>query len=366
MIRILHFVHALTRGGGLTTLIMNYYRQIDRSKIQFDFVYFKEVESDFKDEITSLGGKFYKFTEPSFDFSYKKECEKFFEEHKGEYSAIHCHVLFSAAFYGGIAKKYGIKNIIVHSHSASYGSGLLRKARNYYFVKKADHIATHRLACSDDAARFMFGNKGNAKVISNAIDCAKYLFDENIRKEVREELNVTNEFVIGHVGGFVPLKNHTFLVDVFNEIVKKRPESALLLIGGEGTAVASTKEYIEEKVKILGLQDKVKFLGIRSDVNRLMMAMDFFVLPSTVEGFGLVLVEAQASGLYSLASTNVPEEAKCSELVSYLPLEAGAGAWADEILSANINGERLVDASLYNRFNIEKQKTILENLYMDM
>lgn len=367
MVRVLHFVHALTRSGGLSNFIMNYYRQIDRSKIQFDFVYFREVESDFKDEIASLGGRCFKFTEPSFNLSYKRECEEFFEAHKGEYSAIHCHALFAAAFYGVIAKKYGISNVIVHSHSNSYGNGFLRKARNFYLIKRACSIATQRLACSEDAARFMFGSralkKGKVQVISNAIDCKKYFFDESIRAEVKKELGLTDEFVVGHVGGFAPWKNHLFLIDVFNEIHKKRPDSVLLLIGADGVASGSTKKDIIRKVNELGFEDKVMFLGVRNDINRLMMAMDYFVLPSTIEGFGLVLVEAQASGLAALASANVPTEAKCTDLVSYLPLEDGAEKWAREILKEKDNN-RKIDSTMLDKYDIEKQKKVLEGIYL--
>ncbi len=370
MKRILHFVHALTRGGGLSNFVMNYYRNIDRSKVQFDFVYFREVESDFKDEITALGGRYFKFTEPSIGFAYKKEAEAFFKEHKNEYAAMHCHVLFAAAVYSDIAKKYGIKNIIVHSHNVGYGVGIIRQIRNYYFVKKAALCATHKLACSENAATFMFGKKsvknGEVTVISNAIDCRKYIFDEEIRKNVREKLGVENKLVLGHVGGFAKQKNHIFLIDVFNEVHKKIPDSVLLLIGADGIASGSTKGEIVEKVKALGLEESVMFLGVRKDVNHLMMAMDVFVFPSIFEGFGLVLVEAQSSGLPCFASENVPRTAKCTGIVKFLPLDNGAEKWAEDILKLNLNNVREKDISLFEMYNIECQRVILENIYLDL
>lgn len=370
MIRILHIVHALTRGGGLSNFVMNYYRQIDKSKVQFDFIYFREVESDFKDEIESLGGRYFKFTEPSLDFSYKRECEAFFKEHEGEYSAIHCHALFAAAVYGRIAKKYGVKSIIAHAHNVGYGKGFLRQVRNFYFIKRANVSSDIKLACSEDAARFMFGEKalksGKVRVISNAIDCKKYYFDENIRAEAKKELGLTNEFVIGHVGGFAKQKNHMFLIDVFNEICKKRPDSKLLLMGADGVASGSTKPQVLEKIKEYGLENNVKFLGVRKDVNRVMMALDYFVFPSVFEGFGIVLVEAQASGLPCIASTTVPLEARCTELVKYFSLEDGAKVWAEEILSEKKDTDRRIDEEQLSKFNIVEQKSILEKIYLDM
>jgi len=370
VIKVLHIVHALTRGGGLCNFIMNYYRTIDRTRIQFDFLYFKEVEDDFKDEITQLGGKYYKMSEPSTNPSFIKEREDFFRKHKGDYTAIHCHVLFAAAIFAKTAKKYGVENIIVHSHSTGYGIGFLRKIRNYYLVKQARRLATCRLACSEESAIFMFGKKavykGTVAVIRNAIDCNKYIFDEKIRHAVREDLGIKEYFVVGHVGGFVPLKNHLFLIDVFKEICKIIPDSVLILVGGEGTASGSTKSDVMYKVEKLGLTDKVKFLGIRKDVNRLMMAMDVFVFPSVFEGFGLVMVEAQTTGLPSFASTSVPNAVKCTDLAYFLPLSAGPKEWAATILQNNSNQHRRMDISGFEAYDIRKQKEILENIYLEM
>ncbi len=349
---------------------MNYYRQIDRSKIQFDFVYFKEVESDFKDEITSLGGRYFKFTEPSFDFSYKKEAEKFFVEHKGEYSAIHCHALFAAAFYGKIANKYGIRNVIVHSHSTSYGIGMIRRIRNFYFIKRAKIVATHRLACSEETARFMFGNKafesGKASIISNAIDCKKYVFDEGIRKDIRQELGINDELVLGHVGVFSAQKNHTFIIEVFNEVHKKNPDSILLLVGTDGIAFGSTKNLVEQKVKKLGLENCVRFLDVRSDVNHILMAMDFFVFPSLFEGFGISLIEAQITGLPCLVSENIVEAIKVSNSVATLQLSDGVGKWADYICNLNLNTNRKLGTELFENFDISKQSEKLESIYFSL
>ena len=373
MIKILHIVHALTRGGGLSNFVMNYYRNIDREKIQFDFIYFKEVESDFKDEITELGGHYYKMTQPSRNLKFLKERKEFFKAHQGEYTALHCHALFAVSFYASTAKKYGTENIIAHAHTNSYGSGTLRHIRNYFLVKSAKHKATHYMACSKDAAIFMFGetmvDNGKVNIINNAIECKKYCYNKTIRNELRNDLKIPLEtFVVGHVGGFSLAKNHIFLIDVFNEICKTRPISILLLVGGVSTVAGSSVECVKEKIAEYGLEEKIKFLGIRNDVNRLMMAMDAFVFPSLFEGFGLVLVEAQASGLPSFASNYTPNAAKCTELLSFVELEKGANYWAKQILANCCIDEfkRKIDIEDFSNYNIDNQKQILENIYLKM
>lgn len=369
MIRILHIVHVLTNGGGLSNFIMNYYRNIDRTKIQFDFIYFKETEDDFKEEITSLGGRYFKFPEPT-NGDFIKVREKFFDEYAHEYTAIHCHVLFAAAFFADSARKHGIKHVIAHSHSTEYGNGIVRKLRNRMLIKAAKNKSDIALACSASAGDFMFGKgaveKGKVTVIPNAIDCSKYLFNESSRNEIRNELGINDKFVIGNVGGFVPLKNHDFLIDVFKIIHEKCPNSVLLLAGGEGTTV-NTKQKIIDKVHTVGLDDSVKFLGIRRDVDRIMSALDVFVMPSLFEGFGFVLLEAQLSGLVCIASTAVPTAAKCTDKVNYIDLDKGAEYWAEEILGYKDGIEnRTVNISDFDAYNLDKQKKILTDIYLEL
>ena len=369
MIRILHFVHALTKSGGLSNFIMNYYREIDRNLIQFDFVYFVDVKDSFIEEIESLGGRVFKFTTPSIkNSSYKSEANSFFKEHKDEYAAIHCHALFSAAIYGPIAKKNGINNIIIHAHSFGYGKGFFRKVRNFYLIKKGCRTSNIKLACSLRAAEFMFGKKsvsrGEVQIVPNAIKTDKYAFNKLTRSKIRNELNIDPDaFVLGHVGGFSPVKNHSFIIDVFSSIASEHPNSYLVLIGASGVASGSTLQMIKDKVEELGLSEKVIFTGVKTNVNEYMMAMDAFIFPSLFEGFGLVLVEAQASGLNSYASTNVPKDAKCCDLVHYLELEKGPLFWANEIMKGHtINREESI--KYMEKYDIGKQKAVLESIYL--
>ena len=369
MIRVLHIVHALTRGGGLSNFVMNYYRNIDRDKIQFDFVYFRDASATFDEEIKMLGGRVYKWKEPDVKGKYIRSVEKFFDDHRGEYTAIHCHALFAVAAYSGIAKKHGVKNIIAHSHNVGYGkNGVVRKLRNCAFVLACRYYSTHKLACSENAAIFMFGNKAyiNNKIviIPNAVNCQQFFFDLSVRNKTREELGIGDEFIVGHVGGFAKQKNHRFLIELFKKYLSINPNAKLLLVGGDGIASGSTLPEIKDYVSKIGISDRVIFTGIRSDVNSLMMAMDIFVFPSTFEGFGLVLVEAQSSGLFCLASDNIPKDAKCTENVTFLSLN-DMDLWVESITNHSTY-ERMVQPEWFDKYNIVKNAKILESFYLNL
>lgn len=369
MIRILHIVHALTNGGGLSNFVMNYYRKIDRRKIQFDFVYFKETNELFKNEIIRSGGRVFKWTEPSLDLKYRKEARDFFKAHSREYIAIHCHALFAVAAYGKTAKKYGVKNIIAHSHNIGYGeNGWVRNIRNRYFVFMCRYFSDYQFACSTDAAVFMFGKKnynaGKVLIIKNAVDCEKFYFNERTRDEVRKELQLHNCLTIGHVGGFTKQKNHQFLISLFYKYLTINPNSKLVLVGGNGLVSGATMPEMMDLVQRLGISEKVIFTGLRDDVNRIMMGMDLFLFPSTFEGFGLVLVEAQASGLKCIASDRVPSEAKCTERITYLPLE-NEDKWINEIKNTSIHN-RKVNKSDFLKYDIGYNAEKLERFYVSL
>lgn len=372
MKKILHIIHTPARGGGLSNFVMNYYRKIDREKLQFDFIYFREAEDSFEDEITELGGRMYKFISPMPGNGYKREAEEFFSAHRGEYDAVHCHALFAAAVYGPIAKKYGIKNIIQHSHSIGYGKGMLRKVRNFMLIRRGVKNATCYMACSVGAAKFMFGEKrtrsGEVKIIPNAVDAAKYRYNSAIRNDVRRELGIAEDaLVLCHAGGFTIQKNHRFIIEVFRRIYAANRNSYLLLAGGAGTVAGSTYESIRELVKEYGLSDNVRFLGVRRDVNRIFIASDEFIFPSVFEGFGIVLVEAQAAGLLCFASDAVPRDAGCTELVSYMPLKLGAEVWSERLLlPETINENRGQYADKIRKYDINIQKKVLEDAYLSM
>ncbi len=331
MIRILHVVHALTRGGGLSNVIMNYYRHIDREKVQFDFLYFKESDYDYKDEIEHLGGHCYKLSIPSFSFQSKKERKHFFEEHQSEWTAIHCHALFAVSFFEKTAKKYGsVKYVISHSHSTIYGNGVVKSLRNMPLVRQARMRSDYHFACGEQAGLFMFKHKDNFKILNNAIDTEKFQFIPELRIEKRKELKIEDDFVVGMVGGFTALKNHVKLVEVFYEIQKIIPKSKLILIGGDGI-VDSTLEKVKGLINQLQISDKVLLLGLRDDIGALLCSMDAYVMTSFYEGFPLSCLEAQDNGVPCFFSDSISKEVGLIN-ATFISLDERPERWAEIII----------------------------------
>ncbi|MHC5269462.1 glycosyltransferase family 1 protein [Enterococcus sp. LJL98] len=329
-IRILHVFGEMNRGGA-ETMIMNIYRNIDRSKIQFDFVVHTDEECAFDKEIEELGGTIYRvprYTGKNHG-KYKKAWLNFFEINSN-HQIIHGHIRSTAAIYLKIAKKYRLKTII-HSHSTASGTGFSAMVKDLYQYP-IRFIAENFLACSTDAGRWLFGKKKIEQcqfcIIRNAIESDKFRYNESLRDYMRKEFQIDNKFVIGHVGRFVHAKNHTFLIEIFKEISDIN-SSAVLLLVGEG----EEKKNIEKKVRDLGLTSRVIFTGVRDDIPNILQALDVFLFPSLFEGLGLAVIEAQASGLPSIISDNIPLEVEITNLVKFISLKAEKTAWAKEVLA---------------------------------
>lgn len=323
-IRILHVVTYMGRGG-LETMLMNYYRNMDRTKIQFDFLVHRDFEADYDLEILSLGGKIYHVPRLNpFDRNYIKTIDNFFNIHN-EYKIVHSHLDCMSGIPLKYAKKNGIPIRIAHAHTKSQDKNLKYPIK-LVAKQMIPQYATKLFACGNEAGSWMFhGRKFN--ILNNAIDAEKYQYNEKIRTKCREQLKLHNQLVVGHVGRFSPPKNHDFLIEIFYELLKKKPNSKLLLIGdGEG------RKLIEKKAIRLGIKNQVLFLGVRSDVSQLMQAIDVFVFPSLYEGLPVTLIEAQAAGLPCLISNQVPLECKMTDLVHVKKLSDDASIWADKIL----------------------------------
>lgn len=322
-IRILQILSSLNQGSGILQVILNWHKNIDRNKIQFDYLYFIEMPVNCKNEIENLGGKCYKIPYPSFlkPWIFIKAVKDFFKTHK--YSTIHSHVLHLSFFFYPIAKFYRVKNIIQHSHATKWSDKFLNGLRNRFLFFFARPFISKKLACSDLAGKFLF--KKNYTVINNGIDIEKFKFNQEVRDKIRKELNIENKFVIGHVGRFSHEKNHDFIIDIFNEIYKQDKNCVLLLIG-DGTL----KEEIERKVNNFNLSNNVIFTGIKINVNEYYQAMDIFILPSFQEAFPVVALEAQTSGLPCLSSNCMTDKMIiCNS--KQLSLSLSAKQWADEI-----------------------------------
>lgn len=323
-IRILHIVTYMGRGG-LETMLMNYYRAIDRTKVQFDFLTHRDFRADYDDEIEALGGKIYRLPNLNpFSRSYLGALDRFFREHP-EYRIVHSHLDCMSAIPLKAAKKHGVPVRIGHAHNSNQPRDAKYLLKLFY-KRLIARNATQLFACSDEAGRWMFGD-ADFRVLNNAIDAGRYAFDPAVRGEVRRELGLpADALVVGHVGRFDPQKNHRFLVEIF----EKMPEDARLLLVGDGVL----RPDVEQQAEALGIRDRILFTGVRTDVDRLLQAMDVFLMPSLFEGLPVSIVEAQAAGLPCLISDKVPIECKKTELVTQIPLEASPDEWAEAVLSA--------------------------------
>lgn len=358
-IRVLQIVTTMNRGG-LETMLMNYYRNIDRSKIQFDFLEHRSEESDYDQEIMSLGGKIYRIsTLNPFSFTYRKELKQFFKNHP-EYKIVHCHLDCMSSIPLSYAKKAGIKVRIAHSHNSNQDKNLKYLLKLFY-KRKINKVSTNLFACGDKAGKWMFG-KSDFSVINNAINTKDFLFDENISNKMKEKLNLKDKFVIGHVGRFNEQKNHSFIIDIFKELISINDNARLLLVG-EG----NLKNEIEKKVNELGLSKYVIFYGKCDHVNEIMQAFDIFLFPSLYEGLPVTMVEAQASGLKCFISNKVPKECIMSDNVEILNLDDSSKKWANNInkYSDGYIRRDMLKSISDNGFDIEKNVKDLEVFYLN-
>lgn len=371
-IRVLNVV-GLMSPGGIETLIMNIYRNIDRSKVQFDFLTHKGINGTFDDEIRRLGGRIYKMPqiregEKTYYFrffEYVSALKSFFEEHS-EYQIIHGHMTNTAAIYMPIAKKYGnVTCCIAHSHSTQARPGFSGIVTDILH-KPLPKIATDYFACSEMAAKWIFSEdtiqSGKVKFIKNGVDPKRFAYDEKQRVAIRREFGLENKFVIGNVARFKTEKNHTFLIDVFNEIYKQNCDSVLLLVG-----TGELEEEMKKKCKELGIEKAVIFMGQRNDIPDMLLAMDVFFLPSLCEGLPVVAVEAQASGLPVVTSTGVTKEVDITGNVRFLDLAWGEAEWADAISKIGREFKRQ-DMYQYihdSGYDITETAKALQEFYLD-
>lgn len=361
-IRVAHVVGKWL-GGGVESVVMNYYRHIDRTKIQFDFICDSDSTNIPYDEIDHLGGRVILVPPYQKLFQYLKELKKIFKENN--YKIVHSHINTLSVFPLYAAKKAGVKVRIAHSHSTTNKKEKKKNLMKQVLRPFSKLYATDYFCCSELAGRWLFGNKeydkGNVFLLNNAIDIEKFQYNEKVRKEKRKELNIKdNTLVIGHIGRFVAQKNHTFLIDIFHEVHKKNNDSILILVG-QGPLM----NEIKEKVDDLKLTKYVKFLGQRADVNELYQAFDVFVLPSLYEGLGMVLIEAQCSGLSCIASTEVPSIAKLTDNVSFIPLNQSVDKWSEEIMKyKKIKRKNHIEIINIGGYNVDIEIQKMEKKYL--
>lgn len=335
-INVLHVVGEMDRGG-TETLLMNILRVLDRDRFQFDFVEQTQRRCDYDDEIEALGSKIYRCPSisPKNLWQYRMWWRHFFLEHS-EYPIIHGHSRGSAPIYLQEANRAN-RVTIMHCHNNSYGKGIPGVIRAIWQIP-LHWIADYNLACSYDSGVSQFGRNGKFEVIKNGILADRFTWNPEVRKEVRKELELEGSFVIGNVARFVEQKNHTLLIEIFREIKHLRHDAKLLLVGR-----GPKENEIRALASSYGILEDIVFAGQREDVDRLYQAMDIFVLPSLFEGFGMVNIEAQTSGLPCFVSDTVAPEVAVTDLVHFLPLTIPPEKWAKEILSRAVPGEERRD-----------------------
>ncbi len=335
---------------------MNYFRHFDSERYCIDFVTHDISEDSYMAELEELGSKVYKL--PPFSIGsvsvIKSEFDKILTEHP-EYEIIHCHMANAAVFYYSVAKKHGIEIRILHSHQNKAADTWTHAIRNLPLLALGRRASTDYVACTQAAGDFLFGRHSYA-IVKNAIDIHHFAYDENVRAQVRRQLEIPEEsLVVGHVGRFCPQKNQMFLLDIFKAMLLLHPDSRLLLIG-EG----DDEELLTERVNELEISDKVHFFGVADDVAPLYQAMDVFAFPSLYEGLGIVAIEAQANGLACLMSNGVPTDAKVLESTTYLSLNDDEMTWAKKLIALagagrDADGEKLVAQAGYD-INVEADK----------
>jgi len=357
-IRVLHVLQRM-EAGGTQAFLMNLYRNIDRSKVQFDFLVEYSEKQFYDDEIESMGGNVYRtsFREDFNLIKFKRDLKQFFEIHN-RYDIIHCHVYTVGYFVLKAAKKTNITIRIAHSHNNNM-SGVTKPLK--IVMRHLFSIYANRfMACSDEAGAFLFGNRAFT-VIRNAIDVDKFTFSEVKRAEIRQELGLEDAFVVGNVGRLHHQKNQLFLLDVFKEILLHKSNSVLLLVGN-----GPLRQKLLSKAVSLSISDRIILLSDRHDMDRLYQAMDVFVLPSLYEGFGIVAIEAQSAGLPTICSSGVAKAANVSKLFSELSLDDSPSVWAEKIIAAN--GERDSFAgstgARSHGFDIKSNSLELQNWYL--
>lgn len=314
-IRICEFVGNMN-GGGVETAVMNYYRHVDRDKVQFDFVVTDSSTIVPRDEMESLGARI--FTVPAYTnlLAFQRASYELFSAH-AEWRIVHAHMNALNMFPLREAERAGVPVRISHSHSTAGRGEAVKNVAKAVLKTQANRYPTERFACSRIAGEWLFGKDVPFTIVYNAIDLDRFAFSIEARARVRASLNLDgNQFVIGHVGRFMPQKNHQFLLKSFEGVAKRRDNAVLVLVGtGEGKA--SAESWVREH----GLANKVKFLGQRSDVDELYQAFDAFALPSLYEGLGIVGIEAQASGLPCLLSDRITREVDVTHSCKFLSVD---------------------------------------------
>lgn len=364
--RILYVNGGPMNRGGIESYMMNYYRNFDKSKIQIDFVAIGLERSAYDNEIESLGGKMYYIPKKSKDYlGYKKGLRDIFKS--GQYKIVHTHMDAMGMTVLKEAKKCNIPVRIAHSHNTQHLTNNPIKLKiNEYARKNINKYATHKFACSEDAGRWLFGDKefenGSVEIVKNSIEIDKFIFNEANREFFRSKYKILDdEIVIGHVGRFDYQKNHKFIIEFFYKLSKINDKYRLMLVGD-----GILKQEVIESIKQMGIEDKINILNVCDNINEIYNIFDIFVLPSKFEGLGIVAIEAQVNGIPCILSDKVPLEAKINKNVKFLKIN-NEDLWVNTIEEIS-RGKLLryydIERSINLGYDIKVEAKKLQNKYI--
>lgn len=356
-IKVLHFFGKMDRGGA-ETFIMNVYRNVNRESVKFEFVVVNGEKGNYDDEIKQLGGKIHVLPSPKLGLQrYKKELVSLLLREK--YDVVHSHVHYFSGVNLKIARKCGVRIRIAHSHTSNMNKrfSLRRTIYEKYMKLLIDRNANHLLGCSKEALDDLFLNSDNrVEIVNNGIEIEEFMKKRLSKEEYRKLIGLPEgAFVIGHIGGFRPEKNHTQLIRMFHYLSKKY-ENAHLVLVGDGIL----RNKIEEKVSELSLEHKVHILGVRSDITDILRSFDVFVFPSLYEGLGIAVIEAQVSGLKCVVSDKVPQEVDITGNVSFLSLNSDFKEWEESIMNCDA---RPIDDKRIKKYDIKSICVTLLQIY---
>ena len=369
-VKVLYITDTMKQRAGVTSVIMNFLSHWQNSNVSIDIIAYEDSEKEIVEKAEGLGAKVFFMPHLSLKNiqGFIKYYHSFFAEN--HYDIVHSHFNQLDAIVFPIARKHGVRKCISHSHNTKLSDYKLRAIRNRIMCFNIAYNANYLAACSEKAGRVLYGrsfsHRRNKLIIHNGIDCEKFRFSVENRQQIRNEFGIEDDVVlIGHVGGFRLQKNHIFLVRIFSKLIKENPNYRLMLVG-----YGETMDMVKEECHKLGIENNVIFTGARSDVASLMSAMDIFLFPSLYEGLGVVLIEAQASGLFCVASDCVPGDAKVTNNILWLPLKKEEQYWAERILEVpSINDSQRIEAAneVYsNGYDITVEAKRLADFYMSI
>ena len=360
MINVLQVVGGLDRGG-IETLFYNIYKNLDKKEFQFIFLCYGNEHFDYEDSLKEMGAKIVRMDYPSLAiWKYCSELKKVLKREKID--VVHCNTYFNSGIVNFVAKRAGVKVRITHSHSSidDKKQTLSRKIYAWICRRMIFAYTTHFAACSREAAVALFGER-KYKTIVNGVETSNFRYRKEWRDEVRKMFEIRKDAIlIGTVGRQTDVKNPLFLIDIFKEFYVSNRNSYLIMVGG-----GERRSDIQKRVKEFGLENNVVLVDPTSDVNKIYSAMDYFVLPSILEGLPTVAIEAQVSGLPIFISSGITDEVKITSLVQKIRLTEGSKCWAKKISDTKLNVLR-DKVNIDDRYDIVNVTKDLEAWYEEI